>query len=107
MHSLRRLLRLSAFAVISCVLLVGRSAITQQAAAKRAVSAQHSGGLVDINTATAEQLKALPGIGDAYARRIIAGRPYTAKNQLMSRGIVPQAAYDRVQAKIIAKHPAK
>ena len=62
---------------------------------------------LDINTATPAQLKSLPGMGDAYVRRIIAGRPYTAKNQLVSRGIVPQATYDKVSGMIIAKHPAK
>lgn len=59
--------------------------------------------MVDINTATAAELKALPGIGDAYADRIVKGRPYTAKNQLTSRGIVPQATYDKVKDSIIAK----
>jgi DNA uptake protein ComE-like DNA-binding protein len=57
---------------------------------------------VDINTATADQLKAVPGIGDAYAKRIIDGRPYTAKNQLASRGILPQGVYDKIKDQIIA-----
>jgi competence protein ComEA len=61
--------------------------------------------LLDINTATAEQLKALPGIGDAYVQRIIAGRPYTAKNQLVTRGTIPQATYDKVKDQIIAHRP--
>jgi len=58
--------------------------------------------LLDINTATPEQLKALPGMGDAYVQRILAGRPYTAKNQLVTRGVIPQAAYDAVKERIIA-----
>ena len=61
---------------------------------------------IDINTATADQLKAIPGIGDAYAKRIIDGRPYTAKNQLVSRGILPQGVYDKIKDQIIAKKPA-
>jgi len=61
--------------------------------------------LLDINTATAEQLKALPGMGDAYIARIIAGRPYTAKNQLVTRGVIPQAAYEKVKDQIIAHRP--
>ena len=62
---------------------------------------------LDINTATADQLKALKGIGDAYSKRIIAGRPYTAKNQLTSRGILPVATYNAVKDQIIAKQPKK
>jgi len=61
--------------------------------------------LLDINTATPEQLKALTGIGDAYIKRIIDGRPYTAKNQLVTRGVIPQAAYDKVKDQIIAHRP--
>jgi competence protein ComEA len=61
-----------------------------------------SNDLLDINTATAAELKALPGMGDAYAQRIIAGRPYTAKNQLTMRGILPQTAYAKIKPLIVA-----
>lgn len=62
---------------------------------------------LDINTATPDQLKAFPGIGDAYAKRIVDGRPYTAKNQLVTRGVLPAATYNKIKDQIIASHPKK
>ncbi len=62
---------------------------------------------LDINTASPDQLKAFPGIGDAYSKRIIDGRPYTAKNQLVTRGILPQSTYNKIKDQIIASHPKK
>jgi radical SAM superfamily enzyme with C-terminal helix-hairpin-helix motif len=58
--------------------------------------------LLDLNTASASQLAALPGMGSVYARRILDGRPYTAKNQLVTRGILPRDAYEQIKERIIA-----
>ena len=59
--------------------------------------------LLDINSATTDQLDALPGIGKAYSAKIIAGRPYKGKDDLVNKDILPQKTYDGIKDKIIAK----
>jgi competence protein ComEA len=79
----------------------GKMAPAPKADSKMAPAAKSD--LLDINSAGADDLDALPGIGKAYSAAIIKGRPYKGKDDLVNKNILPQKTYDGIKNKIIAK----
>ena len=89
------------------LLLASVPALAQTSSTTAQHHRRHATGKLDINTATLAQLEAIPGLGAVYAKRIVAGRPYTSKRQLKTRGILPQNLYMQVKDRLIAHRPKK
>jgi DNA uptake protein ComE-like DNA-binding protein len=97
--------QLSVLSLLAMIVLVPARNCAQEVPAQQVYAQQvyaQQGPLLDINAAAVSQLLALPGMGPVYARRIVAGRPYTAKNQLLTRGVLPADVYAGIKDRIVA-----
>ena len=102
---INRLIALTAALLLACSLATAPDAFAQvkKDPAAAAAKADAKKALLDINTASADELRVLPGIGEAYSKKIIANRPYQRKDQLVSRKIIPEATYKGIKDQIIAR----
>src|SRR5215472_15729336 len=106
---MRRLWIVSLLLLVLTFALTAPATVAQSASASPAKSSKSSASAsekLDINSATKEQLDALPGIGDAYARKIIDHRPYRTKRDLVLKKVIPQSTYDKIKDQIIAQQSA-
>lgn len=106
MRSLRWLLLVTGL-IWSAAAQTAQAPSAKQATHDTTAAAQKAAKLLDINTASDAELQALPGIGTVYAGKIAAGRPYKAKNELVTKKIIPESVYSKIKNLIIARQPKK
>lgn len=90
------------FAAIALATAQAGSSSKSAPATTQSTASAKKGALIDINSASPEELDSLPGIGPVLAQKIVAGRPYRAKNDLVTKKIIPQSTYDKIKGQIIA-----
>ena len=107
---MRTVSRLIYSAILATTLVFAITSVAAQSSSDSSMSAKASkavaaiGEKLDINSATKDQLDAIPGIGGAYAEKIIGGRPYRTKRELVTKKIIPQSLYEKIKDQIIAHH---